>query len=397
MNFWKKLTVNEYGIWFLTLSIIVQRLSVAVGNGLFCIAIACLLLDLYKTRGAAVKNLQKKYWLPFVIFAICVLPSVIFSPFHSISIKWFFNNAVYRPLAFFIIMLLTKDTEILNKTFKWIVLCFNLECLLSIGYAFTGYDNRAAGLGGSSLAFASCICMFLAIYIVQAFEADFAIKNRVYAMINILISGLAVIATGSRGGWVTFAIILFVMSMRYVLTDWRKAVGLILFVGMIGSAVCLNNWMYNRLVSIGNANESSRVARIVIYQRGIEMWQDHPIKGIGAGSWKKIYPTQYYKIQDNVFPLPHAHNNVIHMAAETGALGFIGYIVLMGTFFFDNLIKLWKKFNPYRFIIVGIILSFNCYGLIEYNFGLTFVMRTFWYFMAGLSLLADKKDEEISG
>lgn len=390
MNKLSQTSVSTYGIWLLAVSVIVQRLSVAVGNVLYTLSIICLLIHLRKTKFVQLSD-RYNCLVVFGIFALCILPSVIFSSFFKNSISWYLNYAVYRPLGFFVALFLFSDVEQIKKIFKWIVVCFDLECLLSIGYAFSGIDNRAAGLGGSSLAFASCICMFLIVHIVVAYDANFSRAERYFAFFNIVLLCLAVIATGSRGGWVTFAVMFLLMSIKYLVKDWKKIGSVLLVVGLACIAVTSNSWMMNRYKSIGM--KSSMAARVTIYQRGYEMFKDYPVVGIGGGTWRKVYPARYYRKTDNSFPLPHAHNNIIHVMAETGILGLTGYLVLMGSFIFYNLKKSLKKFNPYRYMIIGIILSFNCYGMIEYNFGLTFVMRTFWYLLASLIILAEEFDK----
>ena len=61
------------------------------------------------------------------------------------------------------------------------------------------------------------------------------------------------------------------------------------------------------------------------------MYFDHPILGVGIGNYPDAYPRYFITIF--VDPLGHAHNYYINIAAETGSIGLIVYLLfILATF-----------------------------------------------------------------
>ncbi len=70
--------------------------------------------------------------------------------------------------------------------------------------------------------------------------------------------------------------------------------------------------------------------RVAHWQAGIDMFQDHPALGIGIGNFNSRY--EEYSVRETFRNSQgHAHNYYIHTLAETGMLGFLAYLTLLGT------------------------------------------------------------------
>jgi O-antigen ligase len=57
------------------------------------------------------------------------------------------------------------------------------------------------------------------------------------------------------------------------------------------------------------------------------MFLDHPFTGVGIGNYPDAYPQYYITIFTN--SLGHAHNYYINIAAETGFLGLIAFLLFV--------------------------------------------------------------------
>lgn len=85
----------------------------------------------------------------------------------------------------------------------------------------------------------------------------------------------------------------------------------------------------SRRVQLTDANFAS-VERMAMWQAGIGMFESSPITGIGAGNYNARY--QDFYVRSNFrFSAGHAHNYYIQAAAETGILGLLTYLALIGT------------------------------------------------------------------
>jgi putative inorganic carbon (hco3(-)) transporter len=65
--------------------------------------------------------------------------------------------------------------------------------------------------------------------------------------------------------------------------------------------------------------------RLAHWQAGQRMFGDHPWLGVGIGNYASAYET--YALPHWYVPLGHAHNVFINFLAETGAIGFLAFMI----------------------------------------------------------------------
>ena len=78
---------------------------------------------------------------------------------------------------------------------------------------------------------------------------------------------------------------------------------------------------------VNDANFST-IERLAHWVAGLRMFQAHPLLGVGAGNYGAAY--QQYKVPGWDESLTHAHNYYINVAAETGALGLLAFLAVVG-------------------------------------------------------------------
>jgi hypothetical protein len=80
-----------------------------------------------------------------------------------------------------------------------------------------------------------------------------------------------------------------------------------------------------------SAQDYSTAERLAHWIAGLRMYFAHPILGVGIGNYPDAYPQYFITIFTD--PLGHAHNYYINIAAETGSIGLIIYLLfLLATF-----------------------------------------------------------------
>ena len=79
-----------------------------------------------------------------------------------------------------------------------------------------------------------------------------------------------------------------------------------------------------------NFQQHSVLERITFYKDGLKVAQDYPLIGGGGGAWQAMYE-QY---QNNPYESRQAHSFFIQVLVETGWLGLIALIVLLGFIYF---------------------------------------------------------------
>ena len=134
--------------------------------------------------------------------------------------------------------------------------------------------------------------------------------------------------TGTRSGWLTSAVVLFIIAFLYVKKIWK------LFVGVLVVAACLGGIFHAfpkleaRLMTIDHFDtETSITERFKMWQSASHIWKDHPALGIGVGQYRQAYQTTYclpdsldYKRKPEQ-RLQHPHSNFMLILAEAGTFG----------------------------------------------------------------------------
>lgn len=148
----------------------------------------------------------------------------------------------------------------------------------------------------------------------------------------------------SRGGWLGGAVAVLVMI---ALAGGRRAVPMLIGLVLVGLFVVAQPQLFppiitERITSITDNlkifdagtitvtdDNFAVVERMAHWQAGFNMFMAHPILGVGPDNFNKAYPSFFvgrWSISQG-----HAHNYYIHIAAESGVIGLITYVILIGS------------------------------------------------------------------
>jgi O-antigen ligase len=149
------------------------------------------------------------------------------------------------------------------------------------------------------------------------------VKRMVAALCVLGMTG-AVVASGSRGGFLGFVAMLVVLAVVAA----RRWPGFVL-AGVL-AIVCvmpmLPDSYYRRLESItdGSKDDSnSRSARQTLFGESFDAFLENPITGVGAGNFKAWNP------QERAQAWHETHNVWLQVAAEVGVFGFAVFLFLV--------------------------------------------------------------------
>lgn len=224
------------------------------------------------------------------------------------------------------------------------------------------------------------LAQYLEFIIPLAFGLFWTVKS--YAKKAIFLGSMAVmllclIFTFSRGGWIAFALSIIVFA---ILKDRR-----ILLLGAVLSLVSvyfLPQSIIERLLSVGNLNESSNAYRTFIWASTINMIKDYWYSGVGLGvnAFEKLYNAFY--IREGVFAF-HSHNLYLEILAETGVIGMFTFLGVIFSTFRNGITALINTKDTLIKTIVSALLggmvAFMFHGISEnsfYNFKIVFM---FWF------------------
>jgi putative inorganic carbon (HCO3(-)) transporter len=156
------------------------------------------------------------------------------------------------------------------------------------------------------------------------------------AWVGVGVALVVVAVLQSRRAFVLSTIAAFVLTMAVLLSSINIIPGVVAerFSG-IGDYFGIFDV---RGVKVDDANFAI-VERMAHWQAAAEMFADHPVLGVGIGNYVPAYPL--YALPRWSDPLGHAHNYYLNVAAETGAVGLFGYLVLWGA-------ALWQGWRAVR-------------------------------------------------
>jgi O-antigen ligase len=208
----------------------------------------------------------------------------------------------------------------------------------------------------------------------------------------ILMSGVFVVlfwtmvTTLSRGAWVGLAFGVLVM----VFALGRRASGAIALIVAGAAALVLLALVnalppavserFGQLVTqiavfdprgvTPNPDNYALVERMVHWQAAGNMFLASPWTGVGIGNFNTLFNT--YGVQGWIYPRGHAHNYYLHLLAEVGIVGFLGYMSMLATSFvvgFRALKRVRRAGDTYGEAVVigalGILTTFAAHNFFE--------------------------------
>ena len=162
------------------------------------------------------------------------------------------------------------------------------------------------------------------------------------AVVALTAMSAAILMSWSRGAWLGVAagaiIAIIVQSRRAFVLSNVAALALIT-VAFLGSLNLIPPAIAERFSGIGDYfgvfdvrgvkvddTNFALVERMAHWQAAAEMFARHPLIGVGIGNYAVAYPD--YALPRWSDPLGHAHNYYLNVAAETGAIGLLAYLML---------------------------------------------------------------------
>ena len=160
----------------------------------------------------------------------------------------------------------------------------------------------------------------------------------------------AVSAARSRRAALVFAVLLLAGALILILGSFQLLPQALLqrFTGFVP---------YLRLFDVRDVRVTDAnfaiVERMAHWQAGWQMWTEHPWRGVGIGNYEVLYPAYYIPPWEE--PLGHAHNYYLNIAAETGLIGLLAYLVLWGAAFWQTILCIRRSSGWQRALAIGLL------------------------------------------
>jgi putative inorganic carbon (hco3(-)) transporter len=252
--------------------------------------------------------------------------------------------------------------------------------------------ERLSGPIGSKNRYAQAMLVLLP-FSLYAFVTG---RTRTHRMLAV-VSGIAILAgmslTYSRGAAVALAgLVVLAVLLRYIRLRTAVAVGAVMLVGVF----TLLPTYADRLESLtevsalvddgGGPGDGAILGRATSNLAALNVFADHPVLGVGPGRYQADYSQAYAnELGLRYFTTPRrAHNLYLEVAADTGALGLVAFLGIVGA----TLLGLWRarrrwltRRPEYAHLATALLLAVMAYMLSGVFLHLAYI-RYFWLLMA---------------
>ncbi len=341
----------------------------------------------------------KAYMKAYGVFLLLLIPSIAFSDNPAMSLKGFLHEWVWRYAVFILIAVLISRRDYLVNLLTAYLTVISIECLFTF-IQVMGHmspDGRGAGFDKHALTLGGILCMILPLAMVILMDSRFEKKLKNAASFTVISVLIALLFNKSRGAWLTELIVVPIATFRYLKQNKRHLlVVLALVIGVLGFMLTTPHYV-QRIQSITNTTtDRSNTDRIWVWKAAKDMIEDHPVTGVGVERFREKYLKEY-KYEQETQNLGHAHNNFIHITAQSGAIGLAGLIYFIGCYLYISFRNYCRNRNPYDILVFTICLGYICiFGQIDYTLGIANGMRMMWFLIAVLLKMKETEGKPVS-
>lgn len=223
------------------------------------------------------------------------------------------------------------------------------------------------------------------------------------------IYGSGLFSTGSRGGLlgaVAGVVLWFLLSMKEkdlqatLRQKWDalpkgalavSSAAILIFLSIFGKSFLLR--LGDSILHVGN---SLAVSRLHIWQPAVEMIKAHPFFGIGLDNFKIGFPyysgVEFNQIDGLFMSSRMAHNELLQIAATTGLLGLLAYLLMLGAFLYLWTQSYRKASASGRRVLIAVLAAATAYQVQNlFSFGVA-ALNLLWFFCLATVEHFDSKD-----
>jgi putative inorganic carbon (HCO3(-)) transporter len=248
------------------------------------------------------------------------------------------------------------------------------------------YEGRAAWVGifanPNEVAYALVILIPLAAYL--ATPRGWGIRVLLSA-ISVLFAAAAFV-TFSRGGMIALVAVVALIGWRKK-NRWMQGLTVLVLIG--GSFIASRSWSRTEDFSQMNGDVTVN-QRLATTEAGFHMFLDHPLLGIGFRcsviAWP-LYAPEGLRSRNALV----THNTFIQALSETGALGFIPFVLLIGfSIYHARRMALYSSTPD-----LGAAVEISLWGLVFCGMSGGYVLTWFPYLLLGLAAAARRVPMEM--
>ncbi|MFH1847186.1 MAG: O-antigen ligase family protein [Candidatus Omnitrophota bacterium] len=345
--------------------------------------------------------------VPILGFLSAAFISMLTSVSLSLSLEGFFFKFLEWILIFFIAVETLSDGKRIKRIFITMTTAMLLISCDGIFQKIKGFDFlrhffvegtgvQASFNNPNDFAGWLLVMIFMAFSLAYFLKGDiflekYRIKKSAAKTVFLVITGLLLIAlffTCSMGAWIAFVvsfIFLGIMKSKKLLL-FSLALFLIL-------PVILPGLVKQRLVSMIKLEDTSTVARVILWAEAVNIIKDYPVFGTGPNTYTEVVSA--YKTSEGTGVYPH--NSYLRLTVETGIAGIVSFLWIIIVLFLSlwETVKKIASDNIYGILLTGLLagtLAFLIHCAVDTNLHSLQLGALIW-FVFGLMFAVKKAAE----
>ncbi len=343
---------------------------------------------------AAGATLRPRVWphgravlIPGAVYAVCVLLSIAVSPDPTRSLGG--ARELLAVLTLPLGLAFVRGEGRVRSIVDGLVLVGAASALWGLAQLFFGYggiDQRIRGPFSHWMTFAGVL--LIADLLLIAGLASGRRRRAGWRWLALVAINLGLIGCLTRGAWIAGAVAIAVVLALSARRWLAVAVPLLLLLLLLAPTP-----VRDRVASINDLSNFSNYDRLCMIEAGWRMTTDRPVLGHGPEMVRVRYPIYRHPTAPRHW-VPHLHNNLAQIAAETGLPSLAAFVWWMAV----PIVLALRGFRRARrerdgaadlyLGALGALVAFNVAGLFEFNWGDTEVQRLALFMMAMPSCLS---------
>ncbi len=304
-------------------------------------------------------------YAPLIVYVTASLAAVVFSLDPSYSVTQL-DDLLTLGLVPMVITLMTRARwEMQLRLVTAVAVASSAVGLWQYAHGASNLSHRLRGLTTHYMTFSGWTLVAVLLLLGDmAFQHDR--RRLLWTFPAFAVCTSALFLSYTRNAWVGLGV-----GLVLVAAVWKPKAFYLYPVVAVLLAVVLPRPVVQRVVSIFDLHQPANYDRLCMAQAAEEMIADHPVFGMGLGMVQRRYPV-YRRDDAPRWEIPHLHDNILQITAETGFLGLAAYVAILFVFFRHTWRALRHADRSTFPALAGCFLAvagITVAGLFEYNWG----------------------------
>jgi len=265
--------------------------------------------------------------LVLLLFSFMVLSS--FFAVHSTSLSFSDNMIFLKVIIFYFLVINLVNSKKELNAFIWVIIIFcstvAFEAIRIYRYYGVARVDTVGGVHRGANFLAAILVMVLPLIFQKINSRNIYERVICFGLMPIFL--MAIVVTGSRGGTLGLLVVLGLLAWGF-----RRKARNVLFLALIvlAAGVMAPSHYWTRSKTIANYDEARTAqTRIELWKIGLQMYQKHPLTGVGQGNFIWITPQYTHSYSSWTREGHVAHNTFIQLLAEGGVQALLAFLAFL--------------------------------------------------------------------